>query len=246
MLGLDLYQIVISLIGAFLIGISKSGIKGIGIINVTLMALVFGAKSSTGIILPLLMTGDIMAVIYYKKHSQWKLLKMLLPYVAIGVVIGAYYGKDLPEETFKIGMASIILVSVAMMYLSEKYQDIQLLKTKGFGITMGILAGITTMIGNLAGAFANVFFLAMRLPKNQFIGTAAWLFFIINIFKLPFHIFSWETINADSVLVDLWLIPAVIIGFFCGVRIVKLINEKLYRNLILIMTALGAIIIFIR
>ena len=108
---------------------------------------------------------------------------------------------------------------------------------------MGILAGFTTMVGNLAGAFSNIYFLAMQLPKNTFIGTAAWLFFIINTFKLPFHIWSWETINQSSILKSLELVPFVILGLFVGVYLVKNINDEGYRKLILLFTALGGVAI---
>lgn len=111
---------------------------------------------------------------------------------------------------------------------------------------MGIMAGITTMIGNLAGAFSNIFFLAMRLPKNEFIGTAAWLFFIINLFKLPFHIFVWETITLDTLVINLKLVPFVAMGLFLGVRLVRIIHAQFYRKMILILTALGALLLLLR
>ena len=87
---------------------------------------------------------------------------------------------------------------------------------------MGIFAGFTTMVGNLAGAFSNIYFLAMRLPKNAFIGTAAWLFFIINIFKVPFHIWFWQTINKASFFTSLELMPFEIFGLISGVQIPKI------------------------
>jgi len=99
------------------------------------------------------------------------------------------------------------------------------------------------MVGNLAGAFSNIYFLAMRLPKNAFIGTAAWLFFIINSFKVPFHIWSWETINTSSLSKSLELVPFVVAGLFVGVFLVKKINDDSYRKLILLFTVLGGIVI---
>jgi uncharacterized membrane protein YfcA len=111
---------------------------------------------------------------------------------------------------------------------------------------MGLAAGFTTMIGNLAGAFSNIFFLAMRLPKNQFIGTAAWLFFIINLFKLPFHIWVWETVSLETLSLNLRLIPGIFLGLWVGVHVVKIIKNHHYRKLILILTAIGALMIFFR
>ena len=237
---------VLALTASFVIGVSKAGIKGIAIIIVTLMALAFGAKESTGLIVPLLIVGDIFAVIYYNRHTQWKYIIRFLPWMVAGVLIGVFIGKDLDEKTFKIGMAIIILGSVLMMYWWDRKKSKNVPTHWAFAGFMGIMAGITTMIGNLAGAFSNIFFLAMRLPKNEFIGTAAWLFFIINLFKVPFHIWSWGTITTETLLIDLKLIPAILIGLFVGVRLVKIIKEGFYRKMILVLTALGAILILFR
>jgi uncharacterized protein len=239
-------QMLFAALGGLLIGFNKAGIKGIGIIIVTMMAIVFGARASTGIILPLLMVGDILAVIYYKKHAQWHLLLKLLPWMIAGVLIGVLIGKDLPEDLFKNGMAIIIMISAIMMYFWERRKSTYIPNQWWVAGIMGVLAGITTMIGNLAGAFANIFFLAMRIPKNEFIGTAAWLFFIINIFKLPFHIFVWHTIDYSSLQRDFYLFPMVIIGFTIGVKLIQYIKEEYYRKFILFMTALGALIILLK
>ena len=227
---------------AFLIGCSKAGIKGISAIAVTLLALAYGAKNSTGIMLPLLITGDIAAVIYYNKKCNWQLLFKLLPYVAIGVVIGAFIGDAMPEEIFQKVMAAIIIISVSLMVWYER-STIQLeSRSTGLGMILGILAGITTMIGNLAGAFANLFFLSMRLSKETFIGTAAWLFFVINLFKLPFHIFMWKTIDLNSFYIGLWLLPFLAMGFIMGLKLVTLFNDSSYRYFIILMTFIGAVV----
>ena len=237
---------VLAFLAALILGISKSGIKGIAIIIVTLMALAFGARESTGLIVPLLILGDIFAVIYYNRHAQWSYIFRFLPWMIFGVLIGVLIGKDLDEKTFKYGMAFIILGSVIMMYWWDRRKSKQVPTHWAFAGSMGILAGITTMIGNLAGAFSNIFFLAMRLPKNEFIGTAAWLFFIVNVFKLPFHIFVWKTVTPETLLVNLKLVPAILIGLFIGVRLVKIIKDDFYRKMILILTAIGALIILIK
>ncbi len=236
----------IAFLGAFIIGISKAGIKGISIITITLLALAFESQASTGIVLPLLMLGDIFAVIYYNRHAQWKFLFKLLPWMMLGVVVGNYIGKDVLPSTFKQVMAFIILGSVIMMFWWEKRKSKAVPTQWWFGTLMGFMAGFTTMLGNLAGAFTNIYFLAMRLPKDQFIGTAAWLYFIINIFKLPFHIFSWGTISMESIAVNLRLFPMVVIGFLVGIKIVEKIKNQFYRKMILVLTAVGAILIFLK
>ncbi|MEK9787586.1 MAG: sulfite exporter TauE/SafE family protein [Flavobacteriaceae bacterium] len=234
---------IIAAFCALLLGISKAGIKGIASLIVTGLALVYGAKESTGILMPLLLVGDVFAIIYYKRHLQKKHLFKLLPWMIIGVLIGVAGGTYISERIFKYGMASIILFSVALMYYWENKKDKTVPTHWTFGSSMGLLAGFTTMIGNLAGAFSNIYFLALRLPKNNFIGTAAWLFFLINAFKVPFHIWSWETINKSSVIISLKLVPFVIIGLVMGVFLVQKIENEHYRKLILLFTAIGGIAI---
>ena len=233
---------IAAIIAAVLIGFSKAGIKGITAISVTLLALVYGAKNSTGIMLPLLISGDIAAVIYYNKKCDWGLLLKLLPYVAIGVIIGAFIGDELPEELFKKSIAVLIIISVSLMVWHER-STIQLDKrSTGLGVILGLLAGITTMIGNLAGAFSNLFFLSMRLNKETFIGTAAWLFFVINLFKLPFHIYMWETIDLSSLYIGLTLLPFLVLGFIGGLKIVNFFSDNSYRYFIILMTLIGAVV----
>ncbi len=210
------------------------------------MALAFEAKESTGIVVPLLIFGDVFAVIYYNRHAQWSYIIRFLPWMIFGILIGVLLGNDLDEQAFKIGMAVIILVSVGMMYWWDRRKSKTVPTHWLFAGTVGTIAGITTMIGNLGGAFSNIYFLAMRVPKNEFIGTAAWLFLIINIIKLPFHIFIWETISTETLLFDLKLIPGIILGIIVGIKVVKQIKDDFYRKMILVLTALGAIVIFFK
>lgn len=233
-------------IGAFLLGISKSGVKGIAVLVVTLFVFAFDAKSSTGILMPLLIFGDIFAIIYYKKHTNWKYVYRLMPWMFIGVIIGTYGGNKLDENAFKTGMALLVLITTLMLFYWEKRPLKKVPDYWWFSSCMGVLAGFTTMIGNLAGAVTNIYFLAMRLPKNIFIGTSAYVFFIINLFKIPFHVWVWKTISTDSILTSLQFIPFLGLGLYVGVRIVKKMKELNYRKLILILTAIGAIILFFR
>ena len=234
---------ILASFAAFVIGLSKAGIKGIAVINVTFMALAFGAKESTGMVVPLLILADIFAVIYYNRHTQWKYVFKVLPWMLFGLLLGVFIGKDLPEDIFKIGMAIIIIITVFMMYWWDRKKIKSVPTHWVFSSSIGTMAGITTMVGNLAGAFSNIYFLAMRLPKNHFIGTAAWLFLIVNLLKLPFHIFVWETISNDTLLLNLKLLPGIFLGFIIGIRIIKLIKEAFFRKMILVLTALGALLI---
>jgi uncharacterized protein len=214
--------------------------------NVTLMAIVFGGKASTGIVLPLLCFTDILAVIYYNRHAQWKYFWQLVPWMLLGVLIGVYVGRDLQEAIFKKVMAIIIIITIMVVVAMEFRRNATVPKNKLFGAGMGLVSGFTTMLGNLAGAFSNIYFLAMRMPKNNFIGTAAWVFLVANFFKLPFQVFYWKNITSVTLQTDLLLLPALIAGFWVGVKIVVGIEDDSYRKIVIVLTLIGAIFIFIR
>jgi len=230
----------------FLLGLAKAGIRGIGIIIVVILAFVFGERASTGVLLPLLISADILAVTYYNKHARWRFIKKLMPWMMIGVLVGVWMGNGISEELFKKIMAVIIIGSVLLMFYFENKKMISLPNNIWFASSSGLLAGFSTMIGNLAGPISNIYFLAMRLPKNEFIGTGAWLFFLINIFKLPFHIFVWKTVTKETLVLNSVMIPILVIGFYLGVSIVKLISNINYRRFILFVTALGGFILLFR
>ena len=232
--------------GSFLLGVAKGGVKGFGTIITTMFALVFGSKVSTGIVMPLLIVGDIFAVVYYHRHAQWAHLWKLMPWMVFGVLIGVWYGRDLPEDEFKRGMALLILISVVLMWLLERVKSYQVPDNRFFAAIMGSTSGFATMVGNLAGPFSELYFLAIRMPKEMFIGTAAWLFFITNLIKLPFHIWTWGTVNLYSARVDLLLLPPLLLGLWAGIALVKVLRQQHFRHLIMILTALGAIFIFFR
>lgn len=237
---------ILILLAAFIIGLSKAGLKGIDMLNVTLMALVFGGKASTGIVLPLLCVADIGAVLYYNRHAQWKYFWKLVPWMAIGILIGVYTGKDLNEEVFRKIMAIIIIITAVMMVIMEWKKTDTMPANPVFTAGTGLVSGFTTMLGNLAGAFSNIYFLAMRLPKNSFIGTAAWVFLVINLFKLPFQVLYWKNITVISLQTDLFLLPALAFGFWAGIKIVARIKDDTYRKVVIVLTLIGAVFIFLK
>ncbi len=234
------------LLAAFIIGLSKAGLKGMDMLNVTIMAIVFGGKASTGIVLPLLCVADIGAVLFYNRHAQWNHFWKLIPWMVIGILIGVFVGKDLNEAVFRKIMALIILITVVIILYMEFRKTVSIPTNPLFVSGTGLVAGFTTMLGNLAGAFSNIYFLAMRLPKNDFIGTAAWVFLVINLFKLPFQVFYWENITSSSLQTDLVLLPALAIGFWLGLKIVHRIKDDQYRKVVIILTLIGAVFIFLK
>jgi uncharacterized protein len=226
---------------AFCIGMSKTGVHGAGMIAVPILASVFGGRNSSGILLPMLVFADLMGVRYYHQHASWKHLKLLFPWAAIGVVAGTIAGSHLNDEIFKSLMAVIIIISVAIMIWLERGHKEDVPHYPGFALLMGIAGGFTSMIGNLAGAVMAVYLLAMRLPKNAYIGTVAWFFMVTNWFKVPFHVFAWKTISLNTLFLDLTTIPAIAMGAYAGILLVQRIPEQTYRWFIIGTTLVAAV-----
>jgi uncharacterized membrane protein YfcA len=238
---LSITELLLIALSGVLIGMAKTGIHGVGMMSVPLMALIFGGKSSSGIVLPMLIMADLFAVYYYHRHANWQYLIKLFPSAAIGVIIATVFGQYINDEVFVRLMAFIIFASLIVMVWMEKANKQNIPDFYWFAMLMGALGGFTTMIGNLAGPVMALYLLSMRLPKNQYIGTAAWFFLIINLFKVPFHVFAWETITLDSISLNLLTLPLIAFGAIAGIYLVKQINDNSYRWLVIGMTALAAI-----
>ena len=242
----SLMQWLAILLASAITGMGKAGLRGVDMLSVTLMAFVFGSKSSTGIVLPLLCMADIAAVWYYHRHAQWSHFRKLVPWMVIGILLGVWLGKDMNEMVFRKLMAGIILFTILIVLFMEYRKPSNVPHHPLFVSSTGLAAGFTTMIGNLAGAFSNLYFLAMRMPKNDFIGTASWIFLCMNLFKLPFQVFFWKNITAHSLSVDLVLLPTLAIGFWIGLRIVGKIKEQQYRKLVILLTLAGSLLMLLK
>lgn len=230
------------MIVALLIGMAKTGVHGAGMMSVPILANVFGGQLSSGIMLPMLVMADVLGVWYYHRHASWRHLKILFPWAAIGVVLGTVTGNYINDQEFKIFMAAIIVISLAiMLWLERARQEEAVPHKKWFGIATGVAGGFTSMVGNLANSVMAVYLLSIRLPKNAFIGTAAWFFLVVNWFKVPFHVFVWHTITLQTFLLDLITLPAIVLGAWLGIVVVGKLSERVYRWFIIGMTVVAAV-----
>jgi uncharacterized membrane protein YfcA len=248
---LELYKetgltyLLISIAASMLIGASKTGLKGLGMTAIPIMAYVFGGRFSTGLILPLLISADIFAVLFYKRDCEWKYIYKLLPWTLIGIGFGLVVGEHISDKWFKTIMGIIILGGMIILFIREQNKDkLRVPDFWWFSMLLGLTGGFATMIGNAAGAVMTLYLISMNLPKKAFIGTAAWFFFIINLIKLPLHVFIWETVNFKTFSYDIILIPGIAIGAFIGFRLVKFIPERGYRYFVIAVTTISALLLF--
>ncbi len=226
---------------AVLLGMAKAGLSGFGLAVIPVMALIFGAKESTGVILPMLITADIMAVVYYRQHAVWKHIIKILPWVAAGIVTALIVGNMINNSQFRIVMLSVVWIMLILMIVNDlwKRESDLIPHNMYFGAFMGLAGGFATMIGNSAGPVFTLYFLSMRLTKKEFIGTGAWLYLIMNTGKLPLQVIVWKNITLNSLIPGLISIPFIALGIFLGIRIVNLFSEKVYRYFV-IFTTIGA------
>ena len=131
------------------------------------------------------------------------------------------------------------------MIWRERMKNVKPLAGYRWSGFFGITGGFSTMIGNTAGPIMSLYLLAIQLPKNVLIGTGAWFFMLINLFKIPFHIFVWETITLKSFTLNLILWPVILLGGFLGIRLVRIIPEKPFRWLVIGMTTLASLRLFV-
>ncbi|MBT1685260.1 sulfite exporter TauE/SafE family protein [Dawidia soli] len=243
---LSVADLVIFFLVAILIGMSKTGIHGTGTMAVPLLASVFGGQLSSGIMLPIICMADIMGVLYYHRHAEWKYLRKLFPWAILGTILGTIVGKSMPDDVFRMIMAVIIILSVIIMIWLERGRKEDVPDSPWFAGLAGTTGGFTSMVGNLAGSLMAVYFLSMRLPKNVFIGTTAWFFMVMNWSKVPFHVFSWHTITWNTLLLDVITLPAIALGAYIGIVLVKYLKDKTYRWFIMGVTVLAAVLMLLR
>ena len=231
---------------AMLIGMSKVGVPGVSLIVVPTLAIIFGGKASTGILLPILIMADWFGVGYYHRHARWKYLFKLFPWAFAGIGIALWVGKIINDEWFKNIMAIMVFLCIGLMLWKDRKRGRQFFpNTWWFAALMGILGGFATMIGNVAGPIFAIYLLAMHLPKNNYIGTGAWFFLILNLIKFPLHIFVWQTIGWQSLKLDLILLPGIAAGAVAGIWLVKKIPDQTYRTFVIIVTSLSALLLLI-
>ncbi|MCS5622368.1 MAG: sulfite exporter TauE/SafE family protein [Candidatus Marinimicrobia bacterium] len=222
------------------IGMAKTGLGGLGMVVVPVMANIFGAKSSTGILLLLLIMADFFGVRYYHMHADLRQLIKLIPSTIIGILTGVFIGDILSDVYFQFLLGAVIISGALIMVIKVDIKENNL-----FSIAVGFLGGFITMIGNAAGPIMSIYFLSMGFDKNKFIGTAAWFFLFVNLFKVPMHVFIWKTIDLNILLFDLSLFPFILVGAVTGVWIVKKIPERPYKIFVIVSVILSTFNLFI-
>ncbi|ADE54987.1 sulfite exporter TauE/SafE family protein [Coraliomargarita akajimensis] len=245
MQDLELWQYLIVALGALFVGLGKGGLPGVGNLTVVLFALVLPPKASVGILLPILISADIIAVTVYRKHALWAYIVKLAPWTILGILIGWAVFSRVDDQQVKV-LIGIILLSMCAVHFFRKWQRRhheeadQLPHHPLFIAATGIIGGFATMVANAAGPVAALYFIASGLPKYAYIGTAAWFFFLVNLFKIPFMM-QLGIIDTSSLGFSASFMLYALIGAAVAPFIVKKINQRLFDFLIWFFVILGGL-----
>ena len=228
---------------ALLIGVNKTAMPGIGILPVVLLASAFEARLSTGLQLGMLAATDIVAVIYFRRHADWKILVRLLPWALAGLAAGSGILKLIPPEdtrTTRILIGALVLFLLVLGEVKKRIHPEAIPAGGIFAAFFGILMGTTTQLANAAGPVSAIYFLSMKLPKEKYMGTTAWCFLILNWIKVP--VFALEgRITGESLLLDLCMIPVLLTGAVLGMMIFKKLNQTVFEAAVKLLAAAAAV-----
>lgn len=237
-------------LAAALVGFSKTGINGTASLSILLFATVLPAKESTGALLPVLVIGDLFAIRFYSRHVSWPVLARLAPWVVVGVGAGAVALWYADDAVMRVVIGAVLLAMLALQVWSRlrpRPDDARPptgLARKSAAAGTGAAAGAATMLANAAGPVMVLYLMLSGFPKLRFLGTMAWFFFAVNLFKVPISaglgLITWTTLLTAAILV-----PAVAVGAFTGRALVHRVNQKQFEIATLALSAVGAALLIV-
>lgn len=247
MIELDAWGWAVLAFAAACVGLSKTGVPGLMILAAPLLAGAMDAKMSVGVLLPMLLVGDAFAVAYYRRHTQWNRLLPLLPWTAAGIAAGFLVLRALDGGQLRpiIGWSVLAMVGVmAWRAAAEAKADggegPAIPEGRWFAALCGIAAGVVTTVANAAGPVMFLYLIAMRLPKHEFVGTAAWFFLIVNLAKVPLYaaegMITWGTLGANAVVA-----PLIAAGALLGYKVLKRLPEAVFKWSVVVLSGLAAL-----
>ncbi|MGW7054690.1 sulfite exporter TauE/SafE family protein [Streptomyces sp. NPDC054887] len=257
---LTLWQCAALASASALVGFSKTAVSGANTVSLAVFAAVLPARESTGVLLPILIAGDLIAVSVYRRHAHWPTLLRLFPAVAAGVVAGAAYMLWADDEAVRTSIGAILLL-MAGVTLWRRRTPPQggpgdgSAADPGTGTasrrgrikarSYGVLGGFTTMVANAGGPVMSLYLLSAGFRKLGFLGTSAWFFLIVNTSKVPFGA-ALGLIDRRSLLLDAALVLFVVPGAWLGRVCVDRIDQRLFERLVIGATVLGGLQLLLR
>ncbi|MFE7752743.1 sulfite exporter TauE/SafE family protein [Streptomyces sp. NPDC057428] len=246
---ITLWQLAALAAASTLVGFSKTAVSGANTISLAVFAAVLPARQSTGVLLPILIAGDVLAVLVYRRHAHWPTLLRLFPAVAVGVAAGTLFMMWADDAAVRTSIGAILLFMAGVTVWRRRARPEEAADEDTSGPTgvgrlkarsYGVLGGFTTMVANAGGPVMSLYLLSAGFRKLGFLGTSAWFFLIVNTSKVPFSV-GLGLIDAQSLLLDAALVLFVIPGAYLGRACVGRINQKLFDRIVIGATVLGGL-----
>ncbi len=233
-------------LAGFLTGVSKTGVTGLSILAVAIAASVLPARDSVGTILLVFLTGDVMAISMYRRTASWPHLRRIFPWAGLGVLVGAAAMSRVDNESARRLIGSILVALIVLYFIRQRAVN----GTAGEALPFarqpwligvaGVLTGFTTMVANASGPIMILYLLALQLPKEVFVGTTAWFFLALNLYKTPFSV-GLGLINPGSAVAALPAVPFVVVGAFVGRALLRRLNQRLFERIALTLALMAGV-----
>ncbi|OZG71179.1 permease [Hahella sp. CCB-MM4] len=230
---------------ALFTGFVKAGIPALGALISATVALMFPPKDALGITLMYLLTGDLVAVSLYWRQAHWQELKKMLPTILAGIAIGAGILYFLDNDTLGPVIGSLILILVSLEPFRPRITHWALNHPGKVRGTSGVLAGITTTVGNAAGPIISLYLLLLKIDKHGFVGTSAIFFFSVNLTKIPVY-GALGIFKGYYLMTFLVTVPLVLVGAYAGRRFLHWIPQQWFNRVILIFTGIAGLTLVVR
>lgn len=241
--------IAIGIVAALVVGLSKTALPAAGLLSVPLVAAIVEGRQIAGASLPLLIVADVFAVTWYRHHARWDLLRPLFPWLAAGYAVGVtfYVVVGNAARPIEIAIGSIVLVMVAIQTWRMLRRSPAKPPTTAGAATYGTAGGFTTFVSNSAGPIVNTYLIGLGVGKHEQVGTSAWLYFTLNVTKIPLYLAlgaftsGGHFFSGDTLLWNLCMVPAIVAGVFLGKWLFPLIPQRTFVILVLALSALGGL-----
>ena len=197
------------------------------------------ARQAAGWLLPILCAADLIAIYYWRRHAAAGRLFSLAPGVLVGLVAGAF-ALSQPERLLRPLVGGIVL-AMLIVYLIRRFRANTI--PSAHPLPYGIAAGFSTTVANAAGPVMNLYLLSKNLPKEEFVATGAWFFFIINLFKVPVYLYH-GLFSRTSLWFDVCLVPSVLAGAFAGRWLMDRIPMRIFEWAVIVLTAASTVLLF--
>jgi uncharacterized membrane protein YfcA len=242
-----LVPIVVTGLAAFLVGLSKGGLGSmIGVFITAMMSLVLPAEKVIGLVLPLLMVGDVFAVVAHWKQWDRGLVLQLIPGALVGVGMATYLLETISGDGLRLALGVIVLLFVVYKLLEGRLlRGFRYRPKRIHGWAAGIVSGITSTLAHGGGPPVSMFLIVQNLRPETFVATAALYFMVLNWIKVPSYalsgLFDWELIRGS-----IWVLPLLPLGVWVGKRIVLRVERVYFERAILILLGVSGVFLFLR